>query len=175
MKIYTKKGDKGKTSIIGGERVDKDDLRVESYGNVDELNSVLGLLTSMTDVHKDKLQLIQSTLFEIGSELASVEYRNVVKTEDVEELEKWIDEMSLKLIPLRSFILPGGSQASSVAHIARTVARRTERSVVRLMKTTEIPEEIVAYVNRLSDYLFVLARFINQSQGVPDVEWKSRS
>ncbi len=175
MKIYTKKGDKGKTSIIGGERVDKDDLRVESYGNVDELNSVLGLLTSMTDVHKDKLQLIQSTLFEIGSELASVEYRKVVRTEDIEELEKWIDEMSLELIPLRSFILPGGSQASSVAHIARTVARRTERSVVRLMKTTEIPEEIVAYVNRLSDYLFVLARYINQSQGVPDVEWKSKS
>ncbi|MDW0116419.1 cob(I)yrinic acid a,c-diamide adenosyltransferase [Sporosarcina thermotolerans] len=178
MKIYTKTGDKGKTSLIGG-RVDKDSLRVEAYGTIDELNSIIG--KAMTELEGDKfadlledLEAIQNELFDGGGDLANVmkERHYKLSDEPIEVLEKRIDVLMEEAPPLEKFILPGGSPAAATLHIARTVTRRAERVTVTLMKAEEdVPGTVQRYLNRLSDYLFVAARIVNARLGVPDNEY----
>jgi len=178
MRIYTRTGDKGKTSIIGG-RVDKDDVRVEAYGTVDELNSFVGKLVSELDGEKfadvlADLEKIQHELFDMGADLANVSKARESKlAEDaVGYLEERIDAMSGETPALQKFILPGGAPASASAHICRTVARRAERQVVKLMKADpDVPGVCLQYLNRLSDYFFELARVINFRLNVKDVEY----
>lgn len=180
MKIYTKHGDHGQTALIGGRKVYKHDLRIECYGTVDELNSWLGVVISLS-VKKSRtvqaLYAIQNRLFVIGSLLANDPGRSrmklpLLKEEDVEFLEREIDAMTSKLPALKSFILPGGSQAASFCHLARAVCRRAERRVVALSQKSKVDPRIIVYLNRLSDYLFVLARAFNQGRKVKDILWK---
>jgi len=173
MKIYTRKGDKGKTSIRGGEQLDKDDLRIESYGTIDELNSTIGHLRSLTQIHNSELSHIQSRLFSIGSDLALQDVGCSISHNDIVKLEQLIDSMSEELAPLQNFILPGGSTSAAVAHVARTVARRAERRVISFSKQTDVPQITIAFINRLSDYLFVLARYVNMKEGKDDIPWNS--
>ncbi len=179
MKIYTKTGDRGDTSLFGGQRVPKDALRIEAYGTVDELNSALGLARAEnTDAHIDGiLEEMQNELFELGADLAtplSVEKGKVKRIElkDVQGLEKVVDDLQERLKPLRNFILPGGSPVAARIHFARTVCRRAERAVVRLSRNEDIGNTVVIYLNRLSDLLFVLARYANSRAGVPEVKWR---
>lgn len=179
MKIYTKTGDKGDTSLFGGQRVPKDALRIEAYGTVDELNSVLGIVRSDGPVPElDRvLGTIQDQLFVLGADLASPrskEKKGVqrIGAKETESLEGEIDQFEAVLKPLKSFILPGGSPVAARIHLARTVCRRAERTVVRLSRNEDIGDECMIYLNRLSDLLFVLARFANHSAGVPEVKWK---
>jgi cob(I)alamin adenosyltransferase len=182
MKIYTRTGDKGQTSLLGGTRVPKDHLRIEAYGTIDELNSHLGLLRDQaTARHQPLLLEVQTTLFSIGSRLASGsdevadEFKvPAVSDEHVASLEKAMDAMDKELPEMRNFILPGGHPAVSQAHICRTVCRRAERHCVALAAHEPIPEVLVRYVNRLSDLLFVIARSLGQELGVPEVPWKPR-
>jgi cob(I)alamin adenosyltransferase len=180
VKVYTKKGDLGKTSILGQQNVDKDDLRIIAYGTVDELNSVIGSLSCQTD-NKDiisQLRAIQNTLFTVGSELASTaDVFHKLKLQAVSEretldLEKWIDIQTDLLPDLKSFILPGGTGANATAHIARTVCRRAERNCVTLNKQIELRPDIITYLNRLSDYLFTVARTMTRLAGAEEIEWK---
>jgi len=182
-KIYTKTGDLGKTSLIGGTRVPKSHLRIESYGTIDELNSFLGFLyDQLTDERsKNTLREIQDRLFTIGSSLACDPEKEPkmklpdLKEEDVQLLEKEIDEMNKVLKPMKSFILPGGSVPVSSAHIARCVCRRAERICVNMLEHEMFVDPlIVKYLNRLSDHLFVLARYIAHLTGVSEIEWKAR-
>lgn len=180
MKIYTKTGDRGDTSLFGGQRVPKDALRIEAYGTVDELNSILGVVRSDNgDERIDHiLTFVQNQLFELGADLAtprSVEKKSVkrIDAKDYHALEKLIDGLELHLKPLKTFILPGGSPVAARIHFARTVCRRAERTVVRLSRNEDIGETITVYLNRLSDLLFVLARYANRIAGVPETEWKS--
>lgn len=183
MKIYTKTGDKGQTSLVSGKRVDKFHLRIESYGTVDELNSYIGLLRDQ-DINtnkKDLLKEIQDRLFTIGSLLASEPENQTKKVPelyetDIELLEKEIDAMDETLPKMRFFILPGGHQSVSFGHVARTVCRRAERLVLRLSQEEIIVEgDIIArYLNRLSDYLFVLCRKMHQELEVEEISWKPR-
>ncbi len=181
MKIYTKTGDGGTTALFGGERVPKDSLRVECYGTVDELNSILGLVnTEITgDTEKSLIITIQNELFTLGGELATPskkEHLNRVKlvTDDILSLEKNIDTYERKLEPLEQFILPGGSKGASLLHLARSVCRRAERLVTSLSQNEEISDLILVYLNRLSDFLFVLARFENSNNQIPDITWTSK-
>ncbi|MBP6386710.1 MAG: cob(I)yrinic acid a,c-diamide adenosyltransferase [Pseudarcicella sp.] len=183
MKIYTKTGDKGKTSLVGGTRVSKDNIRIEAYGTIDELNSYIGLLGSLpeNDARKDLLKEIQDRLFTIGSNLASETDQTKKKIpdlvqEDVELLEKTMDEMSEKLEPMRFFILPGGHPSIAHCHIARTVCRRAERVIIHLANTENeyVSDLVVQYVNRLSDLLFVLSRVIHKEINVDEISWKPR-
>lgn len=178
MKIYTKTGDKGKTSLIGG-RVDKDDLRVEAYGTMDELNSFVGKAmteldsTTFRDLLED-LEAIQNELFDGGGDLSNVmkERHYKLAEESIEVLEQRIDELMEEAPALEKFILPGGSPASATLHIARTVTRRAERKTVTLMKSEEdVSPVVVRYLNRLSDYFFVAARIANSRIGIPDNEY----
>ena len=180
MKIYTKTGDKGKTSLFGGQRVDKDDLRVDCYGTVDELNSILGLaIIEITNREVSELiQNIQNDLFTLGGELATpIEKKSAlnsssdVNTNQINFLEEKIDLFEEKLQPLKQFILPGGSKSAALLHIARSVSRRSERLAVKLSKRDVINENIIIYLNRLSDLLFVLARFENDVNQIPDIPW----
>jgi cob(I)alamin adenosyltransferase len=180
MKIYTRTGDAGETSLFSGGRVRKDDIRVEAYGTVDELVSLLGLLSCepLPPGAAERLLHIQSTLFEVGSALADPERRiaHAAVAWTTESVEAWIDEMDAQLEPLRSFILPGGSRAAALAHVVRTVCRRAERRVNALENTPGgIPEGLISYLNRLSDALFVLARFINADQHIEERVWRSRT
>ena len=184
-RIYTRGGDKGETSLGRGERVAKHDPRVEAYGTVDELNSVIGLVraavdrTLKNDVHRahvdDMLKRIQNDLFDLGADLCTVEAKQgsealrIVVTQ-TERLEHEIDAMNAELQPLTSFVLPGGSEASAWLHLARTVARRAERRMTALAAEQPVNPEAVRYVNRLSDHLFVLARRLNDN-GAADVLW----
>lgn len=178
MKIYTKTGDKGKTSLIGG-RVDKDHIRIEAYGTMDELNSFIGkAMTELDEVlFQDMLidlEAIQNELFDGGTDLANVmkERHYKLSEEPIAVLEKRIDELMEEAPPLERFILPGGSPASATLHIARTVARRAERQTVSLLKGEEdVPVTVQKYLNRLSDYLFVAARIVNKRLNVPDNEY----
>lgn len=175
MKVYTKTGDRGETSLFSGGRVGKDDPRIEAYGTIDELNSVLGLLASesVPDGVRERLQGVQSVLFSIGSSLADPEAKLTVDTSlwATDSLEEWIDLMDEDLDELRAFILPGGSREAALSHVARTVCRRAERRVL----TIEVVESgIIPYLNRLSDSLFVLARFLNAQRGIEDPEWRPR-
>ncbi len=183
MKIYTKAGDQGKTSLIGGTRVPKSHIRIESYGTVDELNSFIGLLSDLVEDSKIKTDLkeIQDRLFTVGSSLACDPEKESalripdLKEEDITGLELSMDKMNEVLAPMKSFIIPGGHQAISTAHIARCVCRRAERLCVHMQEEDLFVETLVIkYLNRLSDYLFTLARYIGHLNGVEDIPWKPR-
>ena len=180
-KIYTRTGDKGTTSLVGGKRVSKSDPRLDAYGTIDELNSFIGLMLSVMDEEKaesrENIQWIQKKLFNIGgclaTDTASFELPDSCKVlaDDVERMEKMIDAAQEGLPEQRSFILPGGTQAASYAHVARTVCRRAERLIIALPDDAKAPSELLQYINRLSDYLFVLARRINFFAGVNENIW----
>jgi cob(I)alamin adenosyltransferase len=181
MKIYTRTGDGGDTGLFGGGRVPKSHPRVAAYGDVDELNSVLGVVraTPPTDWFDQLLESIQRDLFSLGGQLATPDPSLVAKaiakaalsTERVGELEQVIDQADRELPPLRAFILPGGTPKAAALHLARTVCRRAERGVVGLSQETGIPQLFVTYLNRLSDLLFTLARLANHQSGGADVTW----
>jgi len=181
MKIYTKTGDKGYTSLIGGTRVPKHHVRIETYGTVDELNSYIGIIRDqeITPEQKDMLKEIQDRLFTIGSSLASDPEKSKMKipdlhTSDIELLEQQIDKMNEDLPELRHFVLPGGDQAVSFCHIARCVCRRAERICVNLAEISSVDEQVIIYLNRLSDYLFVLARKLCHDRKIPENQWIPR-
>ncbi|MFN5031807.1 MAG: cob(I)yrinic acid a,c-diamide adenosyltransferase [Flavobacteriia bacterium] len=181
MKIYTKKGDSGTTGLIGGTRVLKSSLRIESYGTIDELNSYIGVVRDQgIDIkYIEQLIEIQDRLFTIGSSLASdPEKSNMkipdLKIEDISLLENWMDEMDAELPEMKFFVLPGGHQAVSFCHVARCVCRRSERLIVDLSQHEFVAELVTAYINRLSDYLFVLSRKIAQDLNVNEQPWKPR-
>lgn len=176
MKVYTRTGDAGQTSLFSGGRVRKDDARIEAYGTVDELNSVLGVLMAeeLPGTTSSALVEVQDALFAIGAALADREgkLQHDPGSWDAAAIERWIDDMDTELPELRSFILPGGSRAAALAHLARTVCRRSERRVLTLADGgAELPEGLVPYLNRLSDALFVLGRFLNRLAGIADHEW----
>ena len=178
-RIYTRTGDKGETGLVSGTRVPKDSLRVEAYGNVDELNSVLGVVRAyLKDFEIDSiLEGLQSDLFIAGADLAAPldKNHNVPRiTNDMTAvLEKTIDRLQEQLSPLRAFILPGGTPPGALLHFARSVARRAERSAVALSKTEKINDQMIPYLNRLSDLLFVMARAVNHRAGISEMEWHS--
>ncbi|MEO1052821.1 MAG: cob(I)yrinic acid a,c-diamide adenosyltransferase [Bacteroidota bacterium] len=181
MKIYTKTGDKGTTSLFGGTRVSKAHLRIDTYGTVDELNSYIGLIRDqeINFPRKETLVEIQDRLFTLGSILATEPGNEKVKIPelqegDIEFLEKEIDKMNDLLPPMRNFVLPGGHQSVSFCHVARCVCRRAERLTVALNDEEPIDERVVRYLNRLSDYLFVLSRLMSQELGADEVPWKPR-
>ncbi|MDQ2772689.1 MAG: cob(I)yrinic acid a,c-diamide adenosyltransferase [Bacteroidota bacterium] len=181
MKIYTKTGDKGLTSLIGGTRVLKSSLRIECYGSVDELNSYIGLVRDQ-DVNANRrplLKEIQDRLFTIGSALAADPEKSKMKLPDlhvgdVTLLEEEMDRLNLDLPELRAFILPGGHPAVSHTHVARCVCRRAERLVIHLSEESFVADLVVVYLNRLSDFLFVLSRAMAQDLGVEEVTWQAR-
>ncbi|HEY4491819.1 MAG TPA: cob(I)yrinic acid a,c-diamide adenosyltransferase [Acidobacteriota bacterium] len=182
MKIYTKTGDSGETGLFRGPRVSKNDPRVRAYGNVDELNALLGLaITAVQHPEiRSLLSSLQQDLFEVGADLAtppqpSEEATLRIPASLVERLEREIDRYEELLPQLQNFILPGGSRAGALLHLARTVCRRAERAVTRLRKEQSMNPEILRYLNRLSDLLFVLARTENQKSGSPEVAWKKRN
>lgn len=180
-KIYTRRGDKGLTSLSGGQRVPKNSLRVSAYGTVDELNSAIGVALSfgLCERLASVLPTIQNELFHLGSDLSFLEEDKVkypvpqIKAGHVTQLEKLIDEMNAVVGPLQNFILPGGSPGSSLLHVARTVCRRAERDVVTLAEEESIGPYVIQYLNRLSDLLFVMARYENHSRGVAEPLWNS--
>jgi len=189
MKIYTQTGDQGKTSLFSGERVVKSDARIQAYGEIDELNSVVGALIAAlvpnTGQAEVRLKEIQSDLFQVGAWLAATSGSeaqarlNAITIDYSQRIESWIDAMDAQLPELKAFILPGGHPAAAWAHIARAVCRRAERAVILLAeqeaeaaRTFEGFAPIVAFINRLSDYFFMLARWLNQQAGVGDVQWQ---
>ena len=184
MKIYTKTGDKGSTSLFGGVKVSKANIRIDAYGTTDELNSFIGLVTA-SNTHEEvqkQLLIVQENIFVLGSELATPKEKlylangksrigKMIQEEEIETLESWIDAWEKQLEPLTHFILPGGGKASASAHLARTVCRRAERLVVALAEHEEIRPELQKFLNRLSDYLFVLARSLARLDNQPEVLW----
>ena len=181
MKIYTRTGDEGETSLFGGGRVPKSHLRVAAYGDVDELNSTLGVVraTEPTDWFESVLEPIQRDLFSIGGHLAAPDPATVAKAlakaelsaDRVAEFERVIDQADAELPPLRAFVLPAGTPKAAALHLARTVCRRAERSIVQLAQEQQVPILFITYLNRLSDLLFTLARLANHRAGVSDVTW----
>lgn len=177
MKIYTKKGDSGNTSLFGGQRVSKSSKRIDSYGTVDELNSILGMVISfgISEKGAEFLETIQQQLFVLGADLATPASKDVrierIGHSEVKFLEKAIDEMEEDLEPLKNFILPGGANAGATLHFARTVCRRAERITVECRHEEEISEVAIMYINRLSDFLFVLARYENKQAGTRETGW----
>lgn len=180
FKIYTKTGDKGETSLFGGARLPKSHLRIEAYGTVDELNSFIGLLRDcLEDAEiRSLLKSIQDRLFDLGSNLALDPSKKLevpmIEESDIEILEKKMDEMDEHLSPLKNFILPGGHVFVSYCHIARTICRRAERNVVALSHSDEVDAILIRYLNRLSDFFFILARKIASDLGVEEIAWKGR-
>lgn len=182
IKIYTKTGDKGTTSLIGGTKVLKNDLRIDAYGNVDELNSYIGLVIELIKDQPsiEALREIQDRLFTIGSLLACDPEKDIrmqipgLFENDITVLEQWIDKMNEELPEMKSFILPGGCQSAATLHIARCVCRRTERVVVSLSASQELPDHVLIYLNRLSDYLFVLSRLIAKRENAAEIPWRPR-
>ena len=181
MKIYTKKGDAGKTSIIGESNIDKDHIRIEAYGTVDELNSYIGLLRSYEasdfSQQREELKIIQNTLFSIGAALASKKKQDLSTTnlinQNVIKIERFIDQMELCLQPLTSFILPGGDLWGGYAHVSRSICRRAERRIISLSIKEKIDTSILVFINRLSDYLFVLGRYITNMNNTEEIKWNS--
>jgi cob(I)alamin adenosyltransferase len=186
-KVYTRAGDKGFTKLVGGKKVAKDTTRIESYGTIDELNSVLGLARVFNDDLKDHLpaaqrldeifRRLQNELFDLGSELATppdFSYEGMFKVgeDDVKALERLIDDLQKDLTPLNSFILPGGGKVGGFLHQARTVCRRAEREILRLSREEEISPFPLKYINRLSDLLFVLSRWVSKNLGEPEYLWE---
>jgi cob(I)alamin adenosyltransferase len=182
-KIYTKQGDSGQTRLGGGQQVAKSDLRIEAYGTVDELNSVIGvaIASGLDATLAETLARIQNELFHLGSDLCFLEEDKqvfpvpAIETRHIDALEELLDRLTAEVGPLENFILPGGSIGAGHLHVARCVCRRAERLVVSLAETQTIGAEAVRYLNRLSDALFVMARFENKSKGVEDVCWDSRA
>jgi len=174
-KIYTRTGDSGSTGLGDGSRVYKNTPRIEAIGATDELNAVVGVVLAhkLPALISDYLVEIQHTLFDFGGELA-IPGSSVLKTEDVARLEEKLDELNANLLPLKEFILPGGSPAAAACHVARTVCRRAERCLFTLSQTEEVPEVSLQFINRLSDYLFVAARAINKSANCSDVLWSPK-
>jgi cob(I)alamin adenosyltransferase len=173
-KIYTRTGDSGTTGLGDGSRVDKDDFRVEAYGNVDELNSAIGIVLASPELSANIVHIltqIQHDLLDLGGELSVPGYVAITE-EKVKFLEENLDDLNKDLPPLKEFILPGGSTQAAFCHLARTICRRTERSVVSLYKSTPINLQSLIYLNRLSDLLFVISRYINKELGVPEPMWK---
>jgi cob(I)alamin adenosyltransferase len=180
MKIYTKKGDQGQTSLIGGTRVAKSHFQVQAYGDVDELNAQLGLLADQIEETelKEFLRTVQEKLFTLGSNLAADPEKSrmslpSLKESDIERLEAWIDQAETQLEPLQNFVLPGGHPLVSQAHIVRCVCRRAERSIVAMGEHMELPERSLAYCNRLSDLFFVLSRYLAHKLNVKEIPWIS--
>ncbi len=187
MKLYTRTGDDGTTGLFGGGRVTKDALRVEAYGTIDETNAALGWAAAVyresgmpeTHARVAELETIQCDLFRLGAELAAPSKSGnavpgrPVDDADIARLEGWIDAREAEVEPLRQFILPGGSPSAAALHSARTVARRAERRIVALSRAESVRGEVVRYVNRLSDLLFVMARAANARAGVTDVPWSA--
>lgn len=184
MKIYTRTGDAGETSLFGGGRVSKDDQRVAAYGTVDELNASMGwAVAQVVDSEiRQRLALLQHDLFTLGAELATPPAREgrtrpevpPLPEDRVGEMERWMDAADSELPGLRAFVLPGGSPGGAALHVARTVCRRAERAVVALAATGEVDVDVVTYLNRLSDLLFTLARLENHRHGNGDVEWEKQ-
>ena len=181
MKIYTKTGDEGTTSLFGGKRVSKSELRIDTYGTIDELNSWIGVLRDLEVNQKRQASLIeiQDRLFTIGSILATEPENKKVKIpslaeDDITYLEKGIDDMEALLPPMRFFVLPGGHPSISWGHVARTVCRRAVRLVIALHQLEKVDPFVIKYLNRLSDYLFVLCRMMTQELGVQETPWKPR-
>ncbi len=179
MKIYTKKGDDGTTALFGGARLDKDDLRIEAYGTIDELNSFLGQLADLvSSTEQTFLREIQRLLFNIGSSLATAPNKEspvpLPTAEDLARMEQAIDQMETELSPLKNFILPGGHPKVSAAHVCRTVCRRAERRIVSLARESIVQNEILPYLNRLSDYFFVYSRKLSRDEGVEEIPWIAR-
>lgn len=178
MKIYTKKGDFGETSLFGGSRVSKSSARIKAYGTVDELNSIIGLAASYSLSPKGTawVKQVQELLFVLGADLAtppsSKTRINRIGEEEITTLEEAIDEMQEDLDPLKNFILPGGAQSGATLHVARTICRRAERAAVACGEEEEISEESIKFLNRLSDFLFVLARYENKYSGTSEESWK---
>jgi cob(I)alamin adenosyltransferase len=187
MKIYTKTGDRGETGLFGGQRVRKDHVRVEAYGEVDELNSVLGMAATQLAAEGlsdlvEKLRRTQTELFTLGANLATPAPEDggrlsafipPLDPARIAELEHWIDEAETELEPLKNFILPGGTEAAARLHFARTLCRRAERRAITLARDAHLDGNIIIYLNRLSDCLFTLARLANRRAGVEDVPWRS--
>ena len=184
MKIYTKTGDKGETSLYGGTRVSKAAARVESYGTLDELNAFIGLAKAEISDEKvlSQLQKIQFDLFTVGSEAATPTDKMLlangknrldlmISEKEITELELWMDDFDAELEPLQFFILPSGGKAAASVHVCRTVCRRAERAMVHLNETEEVRPELIKYLNRLSDYLFILARYISKISGEKEEYW----
>lgn len=172
-RIYTRTGDDGRTGMADGSRVNKDDARVEAFGTVDELNSLIGVLAAQELPAEVRTQLneIQHDLFDLGAELCMPELE-AISDRQVERLETWLDAMNADLDYLKEFILPGGTPTASYAHLARTVCRRAERRLVTLARTARLNAAGLRYLNRLSDVMFVLARHLNRQAGEPDVLWQ---
>lgn len=183
MKIYTRTGDDGTTALISGRRISKAALRIDAYGTIDELNSFAGLLRDqpVNESRKEFLKDIQDRLFTIGAHLADDPDRSAARKipdlfdSDIAGLEQAMDEMDRELPPLRHFVLPGGHQSVSFAHVARTVCRRAERQVVALTEEAEVDPLLIRYLNRLSDYFFVLSRKMTQELGTDEVRWIPRT
>lgn len=182
-KLYTRHGDRGETSLFGGERVPKDHLRVEAYGQLDHLSATIGLLVvSLSDDEiAGELRQVQNDLFDLGAELATppgsrLEYKlpRSIEEEDWRRLERLLDAYDAQVPPLRTFILPGGHETAARAHLARTTCRTAERAVVRLAHGEEVRADVLTYLNRLSDFLFVCARLLNHRAGVDEVTWQPR-
>jgi len=178
MKLYTKTGDDGSTGLFGGDRVQKNDLRVIAYGEVDELNALIGVVIADC---KDKetaqsLQQIQSDLFSLGAQLATPNEKNVtakIEEKHIQQLEQWIDHSVAEVPSMKNFVLPGGSATSASLHLARTVCRRAERATIALSQQQNIQPNTIIYLNRLSDLLFALARLANHRAGVTDIPWSA--
>ncbi len=180
MKIYTKKGDQGTTSLFGGKEVRKNNIRLHAYGTVDELNSTLGVTLTHDVSSKGKIILeeLQDQLFVLGADLATLPTKKAkidrINENHVDQLEMWIDDLDKNLPPLTSFILPGGTPVGASLHFSRTVCRRAERFTAELLEAGEANQYSLIYLNRLSDLLFVLARFENQHRGVGETQWISK-
>lgn len=182
MKLYTKTGDKGQTGLIGGTRVPKNDVRLEAYGTIDELNSYIGLLTTYQILESEIqfLRFIQNKLFTIGSHLAtdtskvSLHKASVLDDESISLIEKEIDRLDESLPELSSFVLPGGSQPGALCHICRTVARRTERRLFDMNELHSVDSHILIFINRLSDYFFILSRFLILGSDCEEIYWKTQ-
>ena len=180
--LYTATGDKGTTSLVGGKRVSKTDVRLEAYGTTDELNSHIGLLVAMMPAGDDValLRRIQDTLFIVGSALATdletttLHEASRLKEEEITCVEQRIDYLDSQVPPLCKFVLPGGAQAAAQAHVCRTVCRRAERCICALAELHPVADHVQRYVNRLSDYFFVLARYINHATNTPEIFWGDR-
>lgn len=184
VKIYTRSGDEGTTSLLGGSRVSKADLRVEAYGTVDELNALLGVVSAHLEHEsiQEIMEEIQSLLFVCGAQLAAEQREDTpdagpmgenVTAPDVEQVEQWIDQYEEELPQLQNFILPGGGEVASYLHLARSVCRRAERTAVTLQEEGQDLDQVIPFLNRLSDLFFVLARYMNQEAGISETNWSS--
>lgn len=179
--VYTKTGDKGTTSLVGGTRVSKAHIRLEAYGTVDELNAQLGLLLTYLSNEEDRTFLlrIQNKLFSVGSHLATDQEKkelhqaSIITAEDIQAIENEIDRIDEQLPPLKAFVIPGGGRAAAVCHICRTVCRRAERRILEVMEQHTVSPEVAAFINRLSDYLFVLSRKLNIMEKRDEIFWNN--